>query len=183
MPIRANGKIIKNTQLSLSTLVICRACRNPMLNLILLTSFLKKSNPCKCRESYTSSGNFFSSPLFEIPTKIYIHWIFSIQNAKITSPLPPFAPLLLRSCRPRPCGLPAPPPAGLHAAPAPPPCRRVPAPAAPRAWLCAAGPVRCPCSRGPVRRRRPGRAPPPAPLATPPSEKKTIHFEKKLIRF
>jgi hypothetical protein len=33
MPIRANGKIIGNAQLSLSTLVICRACRSPIATL------------------------------------------------------------------------------------------------------------------------------------------------------
>jgi hypothetical protein len=30
MPIRANEKIIGNAQLSLNTLVICRACRSPI---------------------------------------------------------------------------------------------------------------------------------------------------------
>jgi hypothetical protein len=33
MPISANGKIIGNAQLSLSTLVICRACRSPIATL------------------------------------------------------------------------------------------------------------------------------------------------------
>jgi hypothetical protein len=33
MPIRANGKIIRNAQLSLSILAICRACRNPITTL------------------------------------------------------------------------------------------------------------------------------------------------------